>query len=162
MNKNYYSESSRSETDELIRRLKDKAYRLLARREYSAFELRQKFENLAPASICTQILEDLIQQGMQSDARFAEMLCRSRFNGGKGPVMLRHELNEHKIDPDLIERALAVYQDQWTESAARVRIRKFGEKPPANLEEWAKQDRFLQQRGFFSAQIDQFENAIVD
>ncbi len=160
MNKNYYSESSQSETGELIRLLKNKAHRLLARREYSVFELRQKLENLAPSPVCTQILDGLVQQGMQSDTRFAEMLCRSRFNGGKGPVMLRYELNEHKIDPDLIERALAVYQGQWAESAAQVRIRKFGEKPPENFEEWAMQARFLQQRGFTSAQIGQFGQVI--
>lgn len=155
MNKNY-SESAQSEIDALIELLEDKAYRLLTRREYSVFELRQKLENLAPSHLCTQILDCLIQQGKQSDTRFAEMLCRSRFNGGKGPVMLKHELTEHQIDPDLIERTMAVYQNQWTESAAQVRIRKFGEKLPASFEELSKQARFLQQRGFTSAQISQF------
>lgn len=160
MHKNYYSDATQSETDELIRLLKDKAYRLLARREYSAFELRQKLTNLAPAAICTEILDELIQQGMQSDTRFAEMLCRSRFNSGKGPVMLEHELSKHNIAADLIERAMAVYRGRWAESAAQVRMRKFGEKPPANFTEWAKQARFLQQRGFTSAHIGQFDNHI--
>ncbi|WP_424946571.1 regulatory protein RecX [Candidatus Spongiihabitans sp.] len=159
-----YSESSQSQTDELIRLLKDQACRLLARREYSAFELRQKFAQLVPPPIRAQILDDLLdnmlddlmRRGMQSDARFAEMLCRSRFNGGKGPVRLKHELNKHNINPDLIERAMAVYQGQWAASAAQVRRRKFGDHAPASYAEWARQARFLQQRGFTAEQIESY------
>ncbi len=149
------------ETERLAGLLKNKAYQLLARREYSVFELQQKFKHRAPADMVDQVLNTLIQQGAQSDSRFAEMLSRSRFNAGKGPVLLKHELDKHKIDPDLIETVMAVYQQQWLESAKQVRQRKFGSAPPANFKEWAKQARFLQQRGFTSAQIGQFE-AIVD
>lgn len=145
-----------AETDRLIGLLKDKAYQLLARREYSAFELRQKLKNLAPSDIVAQVLDALIGQDMQSDRRFAEMLCRSRFNAGKGPVLLKHELNEHNIAADLIENVMAVYDYQWTTSAQQVRIHKFGEQPPTNFKAWAKQARFLQQRGFTSAQIGRF------
>lgn len=138
--------------------LKNKAYRLLARREYSAFELRQKLKNLAASDIVDQVLDEFVGQDMQSDTRFAEMLCRSRFNAGKGPVLLKHELDEHKIDPDLIENMMAVYDHQWITSAQQVRIRKFGEQPPTNFKAWAKQARFLQQRGFTAAQIGRFED----
>ncbi len=138
--------------------LKDKACQLLARREYSAFELRQKFKALAPDAIIMQVLGDLIQQGMQSDKRFAEMLVRARFNAGKGPAILKHELDKHHIDTDLIDSAMAVYQHQWGALAEQVRIKKFGEQSPTNFKEWAKQARFLQSRGFTSTQIGQFNH----
>ncbi len=160
MNKTDCSAStwSQAETDRFIGILKEKAYRLLARREYSAFELWQKFENRAPSDIAAQVLDELVQQDMQSDRRFAEMLCRSRFNAGKGPVLLKHELDKHQIDADLIEAVMADYQHQWATSAQQVRIKKFGEQPPTNFKEWTKQARFLQQRGFTAEQIGHFNN----
>ena len=142
----------------LISLLEAKAYQLLARREYSVFELRRKFNALAPGHIATQVLNELIQQGMQSDKRFAEMLVRARFNAGKGPAILKHELDKHHIDTDLIDSAMAVYQHQWGALAEQVRIKKFGEQPPTNFKEWAKQARFLQSRGFTSTQIGQFNH----
>jgi regulatory protein len=157
LNKEDYNQSSQSTENELIAVLKDKAYRLLARREYSVYELRQRFRALAQPHICEQALAELVDQGVQSDRRFAEMLGRSRFNAGKGPVKLKHELNEHKIDAEIVESVMDEYNDLWLESADMVRRKKFGEKPPASFSEWAKQARFLQQRGFTSAHIGNFE-----
>ncbi len=162
MNKEDYNQSSQSTEKELIAVLKDKAYRLLARREYSVCELRQKLKVLAQPHICDQVLAEFIDQGEQSDRRFAEMLGRSRFNAGKGPVKLKHELNEHKIDPLIIETIMDDYSERWVESAHLVRIKKFGETPPENFSEWARQARFLQQRGFTSAHIGQFEKPVND
>ena len=157
MNKEDYNQSSQSTESELIAVLKDKAYRLLARREYSVCELRQKFKVQAPSHICDQVLAELIDQGEQSDRRFAEMLGRSRFNAGKGPVKLKHELNEHKINPAIIETIMDDYNESWVESANLVRLKKFGETPPASFKEWARQSRFLQQRGFTSEHIGNYE-----
>jgi regulatory protein len=158
LNKEDYNQSSPSTENELIAVLKDKAYRLLARREYSVYELRQKFKTLAQPHICDQVLAEMVDQGVQSDRRFAEMLGRSRFNAGKGPVKLKHELNEHKIDSLIIESIMDEYSELWTESAKLVRLKKFGETPPANFNEWAKQARFLQQRGFTPEHIGNFES----
>ena len=157
MNKEDYNQSSQSTENELITVLKDKAYRLLARREYSVYELRQKFKVQAPSHICDLVLAELIDQGEQSDGRFAEMLGRSRFNAGKGPVKLKHELNEHKIDPVIIETIMDDYNESWVESANLVRRKKFGETPPASFKEWVRQARFLQQRGFTSEHIGNYE-----
>jgi regulatory protein len=143
---------------EIVQKLRNKAFQLLARREYSQHELRQKFKHLAPDSICEEFLIELVEQGAQSDSRFADMLCRSRFNGGKGPVKLNHELNQHQIDLLVIEQAMSKYADRWSMSAETVRTRKFGEKRPKNYTEWAKQAKFLQQRGFTIEHIGQFSD----
>jgi len=157
LNKEDNIKSFQSTEDELSAVVKDKAYQLLARREYSVCEMRQKFKALAPSHICDRAIAELIDQGEQSDKRFAEMLGRSRFNAGKGPVKLEYELNQHRIDPVIIETIMDTYNELWVESANQVRLKKFGDKPPVNFSEWARQARFLQQRGFTSEHIGHFE-----
>ena len=139
------SENSKDLDEALVR---DKAYGLLSRREYSARELTQKLAKWASAGLIEQIIGELQKAGAQSDERFAEMLCRSRYNNGKGPVRIRLELSNHGIDDDLIQAAMAPYSGEWRALAEQVRARKFGAEPPASYSEWAKQARFLQQRGF--------------
>lgn len=152
------TDSDKPDAETLIPTLRDKAFQLLARREYSARELRQKFQALAPASICDRVLVELTDEDAQSDWRFAEMLCRSRFNAGKGPVKLIHELKSHEISSEVIDAAMAEYDTLWEESANEVRVRKFGEHPPSSFKEWTRQVRFLQQRGFSSEHIGHFDS----
>jgi len=135
--------------------LRSEACRLLARREYSAWELRCKLPGAAP-HLLDRLLAELAERGAQSDLRFAEHLCRRRYQAGRGPVKLRHELAEHRIDPALIERAMSYYQPKWRNSASEVRRRKFGDRAPASYREWARQARFLQQRGFDAEHIEPF------
>jgi len=176
--------------------LRNAAYRHLARREHSAWELRRKLQTAAalsaagrgkrkrnpdnPGGNCSnynwsapapvakapapaelsetldRLLAELAAAGAQSDQRFAEHLGRWRFQSGRGPAKLRHELAEHRIAPELIEQVMAEYQPQWRDAAARVRARKFGDAPPPDYKTWAKQARFLQQRGFTAEYIEPF------
>lgn len=107
-------------------------------------------------ALLDRLLAELAAAGAQSDARFAEHLSRWRFQTGRGPVKLRYELTEHCIAAELIEQVMAEYEPQWRESAARVRARKFGDAPPPDYKAWARQARFLQQRGFTSEHIEPF------
>jgi len=54
---------------------------------------------------------------------------------------------------------MAEYEPRWRACAARVRARKFGDAPPPDYKTWARQARFLQQRGFRSEHIEPFEGA---
>jgi regulatory protein len=139
--------------ENLAPQLMDRAYALLSRREHSAHELKQKLARKAPREVCNEVVEQLTRLGDQSDERFAEMLCRSRFNAGKGPIRLQRELQDHQIEEHLAEAAMAEYEDSWSDLAEQVRIRKFGDKSPHSYADWAKQARFLQQRGFAPGQI---------
>lgn len=169
--------------------LRAAAYRHLARREHSAWELRRKLQSaVTPAkaagaasaaaagkrqvrkraagldavdaaalpALLDRLLAELAAAGAQSDARFAEHLGRWRFQTGRGPVKLRFELTEHQIDPALIEQVMAEYEPQWRALAAQIRARKFGAAPPADYKTWARQARFLQQRGFTADHIAPF------
>jgi len=138
--------------------LRNEACRLLARREYSAWELRCKLQCAAPQTpqMLDRLLAELVERGAQSDLRFAEQRCRRRYQDGRGPVKLLHELAEHRIDEALIERVMSDYQSKWRNSASEVRRRKFGDQAPASYREWARQARFLQQRGFDAEHIEPF------
>lgn len=128
--------------------LRDKAYQYLARREYSQHELRQKLGRIDQFHQLEQLLQELIQLNAQSDLRFAEQLGRARADAGKGPMLLEQELKQHRLDPAIIESVMELYQGEWAERAEFARIKKFGTAPPADYKEWARQARFLQQRGF--------------
>ena len=140
--------------------LRDKAYRLLGNREHSTWELRRKLASKAPGAqypqAVEQLLAELAEQGAQSDFRFAEQHCRRRYQNGRGPVKLRHELTQHQIEKSMRELVMSDYETKWCTLAGEVRRRKFGEQPPANYREWARQARFLQQRGFDGEQIEPY------
>jgi regulatory protein len=152
---NEYNEDQSEEA--LVADLVTRSYKMLMRREYSAEELRKKFRNLAARETVETAIERLIALNAQSDERYAEMLCRARFNAGKGPVRIKHDLSEQRIASEIIESSMAEYDGKWKPLADKIRSRKFGEKPPENYTEWARQARFLQQRGFSAAQIGHFD-----
>lgn len=208
----------------LYLQLRDRAYRLLANREHSAWELRRKLKSAKPKPkakseseaevldpeefsplkfdaekdsreaeqpmpldftqasdspnnqsdeekveqeasdkeavdketmdyLIDRLLSDLVGEGAQSDIRFAEQRCRWRYQNGTGPLKLEYELADHQIPKSLIAQVMADYDKKWQDLADKVLRKKFGTATPANYSEWAKQARFLQQRGFSQDQI---------
>jgi regulatory protein len=150
-----YNEDKSEET--LVADLVARSYKMLMRREYSAEELRKKFRDLATRETVETVIERLISLNAQSDERYAEMLCRARFNAGKGPVRIMHDLSQQRIASEIVESSMAEYEGKWKSLAEEIRLRKFGAKPPENYSEWARQARFLQQRGFSTVQIGHFD-----
>ena len=157
-----FGDSPHAETE---RELRTRAYRLLARREHSRAELHRKLTqtrfdapppNEVLTALLTELLDELRESGAQSDARFAESLCRLRYQYGRGPLKLRHELTAHQIDETLIAAVMTPYADKWQALASVVRRKKFGDDAPTSYAEWARQARFLQQRGFAFEQIEPY------
>ena len=71
---------------------------LLARREHSARELSHKLKSRDYDEVSIQaVIESLIDEGLQSDDRFAEQFTRSRVEKGYGPIRIRQELRERGI-----------------------------------------------------------------
>jgi regulatory protein len=130
-------------TDELS--LRARALGLLARREHSAKELQRKLTpHVTEGDDLEALLQDLIKRGWISDERFAELVVnakQSRFGSRK----LAHELREKGVDENLVLQATTAIDD--LQNAKVVWQKKYG-KSPANRNEWAKQARFLQSRGF--------------
>ena len=90
------------------------------------------------------LLEDFQKRGWLSDERFAEQVAHGR-KGRYGSLKVAHELREKGVADDLVQKTVAALDDFG--SARAVWQRKFGEQPKSR-EEWAKQARFLQSRGF--------------
>jgi regulatory protein len=132
---------------------KTQALKLLARREHSARELKRK---LAARGItdddAAAAVEHAIAENWQSDARYAEMLVRTRAANGYGPVRIEAELEVAGVPAEQVRAALENADVDWQEKAREVQARKFGSLPKSSAER-AKQYRFLQGRGFDSSQI---------
>lgn len=127
---------------------KDVALGLLARREHSLAELRQKLRQRGYASEeIDQALAELSSDGYQSETRAAQARVDAGLRRGHGPQRIRAALGaanlskaEVMIDPDV----------NWLQRARELLHRKFGNEPPAEAKEYARRARFLQARGYES------------
>ena len=127
--------------------------RLLVRREHSERELRFKLERREyEAAVIDEVIARLVDDGYLSDARFAEVFVRSRYERGTGPLKIRAELRERGVDEGLVEDAFRELAADWFDAARQQRDRRFGAVPPQDFRERARQMRFLQQRGFSGEQ----------
>ena len=128
---------------------KQVAVKLLARREHSATEIRQKLQqrDFSPDEIANALVE--LQQGdWQSDERFAEAYIRSRRLKGFGPVRISMELSERGVDEDVSARYLQTDDELWMDTLREEYQKKYRGEPLDNYQEKAKRMRFLQYRGF--------------
>jgi len=131
-----------------------KAMDYLARREHGRAELSNKLTKFGfDASVADDAVAELVDDNLQSDARFVEAFISSRINQGKGPVKIRADLRERGIAGSDVENGLEVAGHDWYASACEVRLKKFGPDQPREFSEKARQMRFLQSRGFDSDQI---------
>jgi regulatory protein len=131
--------------------------RLLARREYSSQELRQKlFAREVSETHVEQVLEALQTRGFQSDTRFAEMTLRHSYQRQHGPEKARYKLRQTGIPDQLIRATMDAFEQDWFELAKDVRAKKFGDGDEwrQDYREKSRQMRFLVSRGFTRDQID--------
>ena len=127
--------------------LRARALRFLARREHSRTELARKLAAYAEeGDDLTSLLDELMQRGWLSDARFAEQTIRAK-SRRFGPVKLAHDLRAKGVADDEIDRALRAAGDDARADIARVWASRFSA-PAADERERARQVRFLQGRGF--------------
>ncbi len=127
------------------KRLRARALALLARREHSAGELQRKLQPYVEEGDDLQaLIQDFIQRGWISDERFAELVVNAK-QKRYGSLKLAHALREKGVADALIAQATEEVDD--VANARMIWQKKFRE-APASREEWAKQARFLQSRGF--------------
>ena len=135
-----------------------KAMDYLARREHGRVELRNKLTKFGfDADISDAAIERLIDDGLQSDQRFAEAFIQSRINQGKGPTRIRVDLSQRGVSDSVIDDGLHEANQNWQALASEVRAKKFGAELPVDFEDKARQMRFLQYRGF---EPDQIQSAV--
>ena len=103
-----------------------------------------------PADL-TAVLDRLQTEGKLSDDRFATSFARQRATRF-GNARLRHDLRAKGLAPDLVAATLAALPSAELERARDLWSKRFGT-PPPNAAEWARQARFLAQRGFATESI---------
>jgi len=125
---------------------------MLATREHSRAELKRKLVARAEEGDDVEaVLERMAETGLQSDERFAESYVRSRA-ARLGTSRLQYELVKRGVTQEVADTALSeVLEEDELTRARGVWLKKFGQ-PPEDRQEWARQARFLQSRGF-SAEI---------
>lgn len=100
---------------------------LLARREYSEFEIRNKMQEKA---FSEEDIDAAINQcqarNWQSDRRFAENYLNARAQKGYGVGRIRQELRQLKgVSSDVIDEVLQETEIDWYEMAEKLLRKKF-------------------------------------
>lgn len=127
--------------------LRERALRLLARREHCRAEITRKLGQAGFASDdIAPLLDEFEQKNWLSDHRFAESYVADH-RARAGSVKLAYDLRQRGVRDDVIEAVLGDNRDSELERAREVWRKKFGS-PPADATEKARQVRFLQSRGF--------------
>lgn len=125
-----------------------RALRLLGRREYTRREMAERLTRWgADPEQVKLVLGSLQADGLLSEERYAQSWVRYRLERGDGPRRLRNGLSQAGLDQQLIDQALPEDED-WGARLEAVRCRHFGTTPPADWEEWARQARYLERRGY--------------
>jgi regulatory protein len=133
--------------------LRARALALLARRDYAAAELALRLARAGhPDEGVAELIEELAQDGVLNDERYAHNFVSYHAARGQGPLRIAAELRQRGVSAPLIEAALGAGPD-WRALANQVRRGRFGPQSPASWSDKARQSRFLQYRGFSSDDI---------
>ncbi len=126
--------------------LRERALRLLARREYARAELARKLAPHAESGEALDaLLDDLTARRLLSDERYVEMRMNARA-ARYGNARLAYELRTQGVSDELVAAALAASDDELSRARAAWQ-RKFGAGAQDDAER-ARQMRFLLSRGF--------------
>jgi regulatory protein len=126
--------------------LRERALGYLTRREYSRQELQRKLLPYAGEEDLDGLLNEFKQRGWISDARYVDQMVHAR-KGKYGSLKVAHELRAQGVAEELVDKAVKEVRSEELETARNLWRKKFGAQPDSR-EEWAKQARFLQSRGF--------------
>jgi len=142
----------------------NKAFGLLVRREHSRRELDRKLRQGGyDRDEAEAALARLGEQHYQDDARFAEVLVRSRIAQGYGPARLRAELKSHGLPDARIRDWLEAAEADWEALAAEQLRRRYGAPSrPLDAADARRRAQFLLRRGFSAATVRRVTHADVD
>ena len=133
---------------------------LLARRDYSRYEIRVKLVSKQyDIRDIENVLDDFSRRGWQSDDRFAEAYICHRSKAGVGPLKIAHELKKKQVDSHRVERYLYSDKLDWSDCIQSVWRKKFNQ-VPCDFKAKSKQMRFLLQRGFEPDRVQRLLNQI--
>ncbi len=146
-------DSDKPEQARLLAQARDKAIGLLARREHSRYELRQKLRAFQDQIDVDSILDDLVDLGLQCNSRYAGVLVRSKAQSGYGVQRIRQWAKQNGVAQDDLYLALEELDHDWFAAARLQREKHYGLLPPTSMQDKAKQMRYLYNRGFSQDEI---------
>ena len=136
--------------------IRAKAIELLARREHSRLELRQKLAQRGfPAERIDLALNELAEDGLLNERRYAELYASSRADKGYGPLRIASELRERGVAQEWVDLALAELENDWLPKLREFHRKRFKSLMPTDAAGRLQQTRFFRQHGFTLEQIRQ-------
>ena len=139
---------------------------LLARREHGSTELKTQLIRRFRKRHCDpdtveQVTQQLIEEGLLSDERFAASRVRQLAGRGYGPSRIRNDLRQQNVEHLISDTMEEAFDSElnWEAEAAAVYEKKYAGKPivgdwDARQRERGKRLRFMQYRGF-AAEVSQ-------
>ena len=129
----------------------------LARRDFSAADLRRKLKDRGFAEVAIEpVLAALEASNVVNDDRYGENVVAYRARRGLGPARIRQELKRSGLGSETIQTTMDKAKDDGPDFlglARAARARKFGAELPKDWKERSRQARFLQYRGFSTDHI---------
>ncbi|WP_435102133.1 regulatory protein RecX [Arhodomonas sp. AD133] len=142
--------------------VRERALRLLARREHSERELAGKLAQRGyERTVVDEVIADLAAERLVSDERFAEEFVRARSGQGFGPLRIRADLARRGVDDALITPHLSD-DAQWVAAASELHRKRYGDAPPQDVREKARRTRYLANRGFTAEQVRRVVGGLED
>lgn len=139
---------------ETVNQIKNAAIRFLSQREHSQKELLRKLlQKGFDREDCIVVLQDLVELGLQSEQRFAEMIVRTRQQKQYGEARIRAELAEHQLSDATINMALEENNVDYYQLCLDVLNKKYPSGVSKDFQSKMKQKRYLSTRGFTLEQI---------
>jgi len=122
---------------------------LLARRDYSKSQLRQKLQQRdCPEQLIGMLLDEFETAGYQSDQRFVEAQVRQRLEAGQGRRKIEFDLRQKGVSTELLSTVLDAQDADGNQRALEYMRRRYGELPAEDQKERAKRFRHMAGRGF--------------
>ncbi len=133
----------------MTRSINEVAVGLLARREHSVLELKQKLKQRSFSDDeIEQSIERLLANNLLSEERFTETYINMRKHRGFGPLRIANELRERGVDAGLIESLMDKENNEWKIVMRQQYEKKYGDRPAEEYAEQVKRSKYLQARGF--------------
>ena len=128
--------------------LRERALRLLARREHTRAELARKLAvHTEDPALLEHVLDEFERRGWLSERRVVEQMVHTR-RSRYGARRIERDLVAKGVSDDAVAAALSDLKGGELEAAREVWRRKFSGRLPRTPAERARQARFLQGRGF--------------
>jgi len=106
-----------------------KAFDLIARRDYTVFEMRQRLERDGyDKKLTDELIAHLLRLDLLNDDRYIEGFCATRLQAGYGPHVIAQKLLQKGIKEDAVRDALVSYIEKEEfdlEESAREQIAKY-------------------------------------